>query len=189
MRGRCGPAVLALIAVLAAPPAQADHADSLGALLDAAAERLQVADPVAAYKWATHGAIEDPDRVEREIATLREEAAAQDVDPDFVARVFGDQISATEAVEYTRFAEWKLDPTGVPPAPPDLAASRAAIDALNTKILSHISLNWSLLNTADCGRLVQRARAETSRRRSFDDLYQRALTTATRSYCPASRGA
>lgn len=170
----------------AAPLAQAQGAGPLTALVDAAAERLQIADPVAAYKWSAHGDIEDPARVAQERATLREDALAEHVDPDYVERVFTDQINATEAIEYSRFAQWKLEPAGSnPPAPADLSASRAAIDTLNTKILSQISLNWSLLNSPSCTREVTNARADVIRSRSFDNLYQRALTAATRSYCQA----
>jgi chorismate mutase len=183
---RSAPVLLVLVvAALVASPARADSASPLFALVDAAGERLQVAEPVAAFKWAAHGAIEDPDRVQQELATLSAEAAAENIDPDYVTRVFGDQISATEAIEYRRFADWKLDPARTPAAPPDLSASRSAIDTLNSKILSQIALNWSLLHGPDCARQLGNATAETTRARRFDDLYQRALTTATRSYCQA----
>jgi len=177
--------VAALVAVLVGEPARADSTSPLLALVDAAAERLQVAEPVAAFKWSTHGAIDDPGRVEQELAKLSADAAAENIDPEYVTRVFGDQISATEAIEYSRFADWKLEPARVPAAAPDLSASRAAIDTLNNKILSQIAVNWSLLHTPDCARQLGNATAETIRTRRFDDLYQRALTTATRSYCQA----
>ena len=100
----------------------------LTALVDAAAQRLQVAEPVAALKWHAHGAIEDPARVQQELAKLGAEATAEHVDPDYVTRVFGDQIDATEAIEYSRFAELEAEPDGAPAAAPDLSASRSAID-------------------------------------------------------------
>jgi chorismate mutase len=183
VRIRLATAVAAIVATLAAPQARADPAGPLLAVVDAAAERLQIAEPVAAYKWSAHAAIEDRARVEQELVALREDAVSAQVDPDYVARIFGDQISATEAIEYSRLADWKLDPAGIAPAPPDLAASRAAIDALNTKILSQVSLNWSLLQTPQCAAGLDDARTATIRARRLDNLYQRALTTATRSYC------
>lgn len=176
-------AVLALTGTLSLPQARADATGPLSALMDAAAERLTIAEPVAAFKWGTHGDIEDPARVQQEYVVLREDALAADIDPDYVVGVFTDQINATEAIEYTRFAQWKLDPAGVPPAPQDLSASRAAIDTLNTKILSQISLNWSLLHGPSCAGELAAARDSAGRARRFDNLYQRALTVATRSYC------
>ncbi|CAM3017591.1 chorismate mutase [Mycobacterium intermedium] len=177
-----------VVAGTVATPARADS--PLLGLVDAAAERLEIADPVAAFKWSTQGAIEDPARVEQELSELAERAAAEQIDPDYVTRVFRDQISATEAIEYSRFADWKLDGgTTAPTAPPDLTASRAVIDTLNTKILSQIAANWSLLDSPSCAAELQRAGAETIRARHFDNLYQRALTTATRSYCTNLPGA
>ena len=178
-----------LVAALVGAPARADSTSPLLALVDAAAERLQLAEPVAAFKWSTHGAIEDHGRVEQELASLGAEAAAQNIDPQYVTRVFGDQISATEAIEYSRFADWKLGAAPAPAAAPDLSASRSAIDALNDKILSQIGLNWSLLQAPDCARQLGNATAETIRTRHFDNLYQRALWAATRSYCQAQRPA
>lgn len=176
-------AIVALTVALAVPPARADSTGPLAELVDAAAERLQIAEPVAVFKWGTHGDIEDPARVEQEVVALRQDAATAHVDPDYVVSVFMDQINATEAIEYTRFAQWKLNPAGVPPAPADLAASRAAIDDLNNKILSQITLNWSLLHEPRCAAQLAAAKAGAIRVRQFDNLYQQALTTATRSYC------
>ena len=90
-------------------PARAGTASPLTALVDAAAQRLQVAEPVAAYKWNKHGAIEDPARVQQELAKLGDEAVAEQIDRDYVTRVFGDQINATEAIEYSRFADLEAE--------------------------------------------------------------------------------
>ncbi|WP_246397971.1 chorismate mutase [Mycobacterium vicinigordonae] len=178
-----------LLATVAAPPARAEPGGPLLPLVDAAAQRLQIAEPVAAFKWNTHGAVEDPARVEHELATLRQEAASEQIDPDYVAAAFADQISATEAIEYTRFAAWKFMPASAPPPPADLATSRAAIDDLNTKILSHISLNWSLLHSPACATELALASMLVMQQRHFDDLYRRALTAATRSYCQPAQPA
>ena len=130
-----------------APQPRADSTSALTELVDAAAQRLQVAEPVAAVKWSAHGAIEDPGRVEQELAKVgaEAEATARHIDPNYVTRVFGDQINATEGIEYSRFADWKLNPSNVPPASPDLSASRSAIDALNQTMLTQIVANWDLL--------------------------------------------
>jgi chorismate mutase len=177
----CGAAVVGLTMLVA--PARADAASPLTPLVDAAAQRLQIADPVAAYKWHQHGAIEDPARVRQELARLGDEAAAQHIDPDYVTRVFGDQISATEAVEYDRFAGWKLNAGSAPPDAPDLSSSRSAIDALNQTMLTQLSANWGLLHSPECGTQLDAARSGVIRERQLDDLYQRALSSATQSYC------
>lgn len=103
----------------------------------------------------------------------------------FVTRVFDDQIRATEAIEYSRFSDWKLNPASAPPEPPDLSASRSAIDSLNNRMLSQIWSHWSLLSAPSCAAQLDRAKRDIVRSRHLDSLYQRALTTATQSYCQA----
>ncbi len=178
---RCGVAVGGLAMLVA--PARADMASPLTPLVDAAAQRLQVAEAVASYKWNKHGAIEDPRRVQQELAELGDEAAAEHIDRDYVARVFGDQIGATEAIEFRRFADWKLDPPSAPADSPDLSSSRSAIDTLNQTMLTQISANWDLLHSPACHAELDAARDGVIRARQLDSLYQKALSSATQSYC------
>jgi chorismate mutase len=172
-----------LLATLVANPVRADGGAPLTELIDAAAQRLQVAEPVAAFKWQSKGAIDDPGRVRQELAKMRADATARHIDPDYVAHVFGDQIDATEAIEYSRFADWKLNPAGAPATAPDLSASRSAIDAYNQAMLTQIAANWDLLHSPACGAQLDEARGDVIRARQFDALYQRALSSATQSYC------
>jgi len=182
---RC--AALALVAGLAVLvgglPARADATSPLTALVDAAAQRLQIAESVAAFKWSTHGAIDDPARVQQELNELGADAAAQRIDPDYVTRVFTDQINATEVIEYTRFADWQLNPSDVPGAPPDLSASRSAIDGLNQTMLTQLVHDWDLLHSPACVPQLDAARSDVIRNHQFDNLYEQALASATGSYC------
>jgi len=182
---RC--AALALSAGLAVIagglPARADATSPLTALVDAAAQRLQIAEPVAAFKWSTHAAIHDPARVQQEVDELGADAAAQRIDPDYVTRVFTDQINATEAIEYARFADWQVNPSDVPGAPPDLSASRSAIDGLNQTMLIQVVSDWDLLHSPACVPQLDAARSDVIRSRRLDTLYQQALSSATESYC------
>lgn len=175
-------AVIGGLAMLVAP-GRADSASPLTPLVDAAAQRLQVAEPVAAYKWNQQGAIEDPVRVQQELARLGDEADAEHVDRDYITGVFGDQIGATEAIEYSRFADWKLNPASAPGGSPDLSASRSAIDAFNRTMLTQIVANWSLLHSPECVAQLGAARSGVIRDHQLDSLYQKALSSATQSYC------
>lgn len=182
----CGRAVLIgcwAAATVFAAQARADSTGALTALVDAAAQRLQLAEPVAAFKWTTRGAIEDPSRVQQELAHVRGEADAARIDADYIARVFGDQINATEAIEYSRFAGWKLKPADAPSAAPDLSASRARIDGFNRTMLAQIVAHWDLLHSPACGPELDAARADVIRARGLDELYQQALSLASQSYC------
>ncbi|OBH35777.1 chorismate mutase [Mycobacterium sp. E342] len=180
---RCCGGVIGGMAILVAAPVRADETSPLHDLVDAAAQRLQIAEPVAAFKWTTHGAIEDQVRVRQELANMAAQAAARQIDPDYVTRIFGDQISATEGIEYARFADWKLDPAAAPTGAEDLSASRSSIDTLNQTMLSQVVTGWDLLHSPACPGQLDLASREVTGARRLDGLYQRALALATRSYC------
>lgn len=174
---------VALAAATIPVPAHADDANPLIELVDAAAQRLQTAEPVAASKWRTHDPIEDPQRVQQVLAGVSADAASRSIDPGAVNRIFTDQINATEAIEYARFAQWKLDPASAPAAAPDLSASRAAIDRLNKVMVEQLSAVWPVLHSPECAARLDDARNAVVDDRALDPLYQQALTFVTRSYC------
>lgn len=178
-----GLAVAVATLLAGATPARADATSPLTELVDAAAQRLQIAEPVAAVKWSTHGDIDDPTRVQQELNKLGADATAQRIDPGYVTRVFTDQINATEAIEYARFADWQRNPSDVPAAPPDLSASRSTIDGLNQTMLTQLVRDWDLLHSPACAPQLDVARSDVIQRRQLDNLYQQALSAATESYC------
>ncbi|WP_435825302.1 chorismate mutase [Mycobacterium simiae] len=175
-------AIVIAASMLPAAPARADNS-ALTELVGAAAQRLRIAEPVAAFKWKTHGAIEDPARVQQELAELSADAAAQHIDADFVTRVFGDQIDATTGIEYRRFADWTLDPASAPTQAPDLSVSRSTIDGLNKTMLAQLAAHRELLQGPVCGPQLDAALADVTRADQLDDLYKQALARATSSYC------
>jgi chorismate mutase len=179
--GLCALTALAVMPTTA--PALGDDANPLLELVDAATQRLQTAEPVAASKWKTGGSIEDPPRVEQVLGAVSADATGKDVDADYVRRIFTDQIDATEAIEYTRFAQWKLDPGSAPGVAPDLSASRAIIDRLNAEMVEQIAVHWSVLHSPDCTGTLEDAKTAIANSRTLDPLYQQALAFSTHSYC------
>jgi chorismate mutase len=183
---RCAALVGALTALAVMPttaPARGDDANPLLDLVDAAAQRLQTAEPVSATKWINGGSIDDPPRVEQVLAAVSADATGRGIDPDYVRQMFTDQIDATEAIEYTRFGQWKLDPGSAPRIAPDLAASRATIDGLNTEMVEQVALRWSVLHSPDCNRMLDDATTAVTTARMLDPLYQQALAFSSQSYC------
>jgi len=176
-------ALLTGLAIAAAAPAAADSPDPLHDLIDAAAQRLQTADQVAASKWLTGGAITDPARVKVVLDQVSTEAQSVGVPTDFVTEVFTDQINATEGIQYSRFAGWKFDPSTAPASAPDLSASRSLIDGLNHRMVTEISAQWPLLNSPACPGALAAAKDTVAAERGLDGLYRAALDAATRSYC------
>jgi len=176
--------LVAVTSALCAPGlASAEPPDALTELVDAAARRLQVAEPVAAAKWHGGIAVADPDRVRQQLDALGDDATAAQVDSDYVRQVFGDQTDATEAIEYSRFAQWKLDPAAVPQNPPPLIEARSLIDDLNHVMLTQIARQWSVLHSPDCGGRLDSARTVVAQSRQLDSLHRQALFTASRHYC------
>lgn len=177
-------AVGVALTLMAVPiQAQADAPDPLFALVDAAAQRLQTADAVAASKWTTGGPIEDHAREQQVIDAVTAAATRQGVDDGYVARVFRNQIDATVAVQYGRFSQWKLDPASAPTTAPNLAESRAAINGFNRTMVDEIAAQWDSLHSPSCLEDLDDARNAVVANRGLDDLYQRGLTFATASYC------
>ena len=66
---------------------------------------------------------------------------------------------------------------------PDLAASRAAIDALNQTMVEEIARQWDSLHAPQCPADLGRAVEVVAESRKLDDVYRRALAFATHSYC------
>ncbi|WP_081845229.1 chorismate mutase [Mycolicibacterium aromaticivorans] len=176
-------AMMTMTAVATAAPAWGDSTEPLYNLVDAAAQRLQTADAVAANKWLTGGPITDPARVKVVLDSVPKDAQSRGVATDYVTTVFTNQINATEAVEYARFAGWKFDPAGAPTSAPDLASSRAVIDGLNRQMVEQIAAQWPVLSSPACRGELDTAKNDVAGQRQFDDLYRTALDSATRSYC------
>jgi chorismate mutase len=167
----------------AVPSASAVGPSALTPLVDAAAQRLQTADQVAAYKWLTKGNVEDPARAEQVLASAAGDATSAGIDADYVRQVFNDQIHANEGVQYGRFSQWKLDPAAAPTVAPDLSASRATINGLNHTIVEQTAAQWPLLHSPLCAAERDDAVSAVAAARQLDALYQQALKFAAGSFC------
>lgn len=172
-----------------APPADADPANPatppnpLFQLVDAAAARLQTAEPVAATKWIKGELIEDTPRVVAVLDSVDADARGHGLDEAYIRRVFTDQINATEAIEYTRFSQWKMDPGSAPAHAPDLSESRTAIDGYDQTMVANLASNQALLHGPNCATTLNDARGQVIASRGLDPMYQQALALATRLYC------
>ena len=176
----CGASGMALAF---APTAQAQPESPLTALVDAAAQRLEVAEPVAASKFLDGGLIEDPAREQQVLDAVTGEAISRAIDPAYVTTAFRDQIDATVAIEYTRLAQWKFEPAVAPVDAPDLSSSRATIDGLNRTMVTEMADEWTALHSPSCRADLDAAKAAVVQARALDPLYRQAIDFATRSYC------
>lgn len=163
--------------------AHADEPAPLYRLVDTAAQRLLTADPVAAFKWVNGGSIEDADRANQVLDSVGADARTRGLDETFVRRIFTDQIHATEGVEYTRFAQWKLDPERAPTSAQELFRTRVAIDDFNGSMVAEMAAQRSVLLDPGCTAALGAARASVAAARDLDPLYRQALDFATSRYC------
>lgn len=111
------------------------------------------------------------------------DAESLSVPTDYVTAVFTDQIDATEAIQYSRFSWWKLNPATAPAVAPDLSSSRALIDGLNHRVVGEIAGQWPVLHSPECPARLDAAKAAVATARGLDPLFLQALDAATRAYC------
>ena len=97
------------------------------------------------------------------------DAAARGIDQQYVRTVFTDQIAATEGIEYTRFGQWKFDPSPPPRRPRRTFPNHALqIDGFNKKLVEEIALHWNSLHSAGCGQDLSDATAAVATARQLD---------------------
>lgn len=93
--------VSALTAAACAPAADTKPGDEpLLALTDLAAQRVQIADVVAAAKWGTDAPIDDPAREHAVLDSAVTRSTQLAIDPAVSIQIFTDQIEANKAVQY-----------------------------------------------------------------------------------------
>jgi chorismate mutase len=172
-----------LSALTSIPTAHATDPGPLYRLVDTASQRLLTADPVAAFKWVDGGSIEDPARVGQVLDNVAADARDRGVDEAFVRQAFQNQIHATEAIQYVRFGQWKLDPAAAPTSAPNLSESRTAIDGFNRTMVSEMAAQSGVLHGPGCTAALDGARQSVIADRRLDPLYQQALDFATHTYC------
>jgi chorismate mutase len=182
--------VLALIgSVLTVPAAQAESSglpgqESLLQLTDVSAQRVQVADLVAAAKFGTPAPIDDPAREAVVLNNVRTLSTQLGIDPEVAVRIFADQIEANKVVQRGLYALWTAHPELVPTEKPDLVkVVRPILDRITVELLDQIKATQDLRAHPACFGLLTAARQLVSRQRHLDDLHRSALTRALPSVC------
>jgi chorismate mutase len=168
--------------VLASIPASASTS-SLWQLTDLAAQRVAIADKVAAAKYGTPSPIDDPVREQQIYDSVAARAPGLGLHPADAVRFFHAQIEANKVVQRGLYARWDAHPSEVPATRPDLGEIRPVIDRLNTGLLTELASTSSLRESRSCParQLVTAGVADVVHR--FDALHVRALGEATSATC------
>lgn len=167
-----------------APPRTVPGARSLSAVTDLFAERLLVADKVAAAKYGTTTPIDDPVREKAILDDAAARAAGLGLDPDAVTAVFRDQIEANKLVQRGLYARWDAHPEERPTERPDLVKEvRPVLDRITTRLLSALQETRSLRAGASCRPRLRAAAVWSAIGQRLDRLHGQGLARALPSVC------
>jgi chorismate mutase len=170
----------------AAVPPTADNVSqprSLEMLTDIAAQRVQLADTVAAAKWGTDAAINDPVREKAVLDAVAAKSAQQSIDSKAAQAVFTDQIEANKAVQYGLYSRWRAHPDQAPTNKPDLGQVRPILDRITDQLLAELKATQQLRANHSCTAQLTRTRNRVERTRHLDPLHEDALARALSSIC------
>ncbi|MFD9189061.1 chorismate mutase [Streptomyces phaeochromogenes] len=166
--------------------ATAVRASGLGALTELFAERLLLADKVAAAKYGTESPIDDPVRERQILDDVAARAAGLELDPDSVTAVFRDQIEANKLVQRGLYARWDAHPDERPTERPDLAKEvRPALDLITTRLLAALQETVPVRADASCGPRLYAAATLSAYGHRLDVLHLKGLGRALPSVCAA----
>jgi chorismate mutase len=167
-----------------APPRTAAEARSLTGLTGLFAERLLVADKVAAAKYGTTTPIDDPVREQAILDDVAARAVGLGLDPDAVAAVFRDQIEANKLVQHGLYARWDAYPQERPTERPDLVKEvRPVLDRITTRVLAALRETRALRAGASCGPRLRAAALRSAFEHRLDRLHGEGLVRALPSVC------
>ncbi|MEU4468062.1 chorismate mutase [Streptomyces sp. NPDC024017] len=170
-----------------APARQTAAAHDLTSVTDLIAQRLLLADKVAAAKYGTDTPIDDPVREAQILDDVRARAVGLGLDPDAVAAVFRDQIEANKLVQRGLYARWDANPDERPTERPDLAKEvRPALDRITTGLLAALRETERSRSVPSCGPHLAGAAGWSAYTHRLDALHLKGLGRALPSVCAGS---
>jgi chorismate mutase len=171
---------LPLLCVLVLCTASATAAPSaVDKLVDLSAQRLLLADEVAASKAQTGKTVEDLARETEQLELLTAKAGEHQLAQTQVAAFFRWQIEANKLIQYQLLAE-ASQPVG---NPMDLNEIRIRLNALNRDLLQNLGPALDDLKHGACAERLRAAIDEGALRRSLDPLHKIALVRAFGDTC------
>ncbi|KUL25939.1 chorismate mutase [Streptomyces regalis] len=167
-----------------APVRAAAVAPGLTPLTDLFAERLLVADKVAAAKYGTDKPIDDPVREQQILDDVAARATGLGLDPAAVQAVFRDQIEANKLVQRGLYARWDAHPEERPTERPDLVKEvRPVLDRITTQLLEALQDTQRLRTSPSCEPRLGVAAVRSAYGHELDALHVRGLVRALPSVC------
>nr|WP_307030437.1 gamma subclass chorismate mutase AroQ [Streptomyces canus] len=155
-------------------------------LTDLFAERLLVADKVAAAKYGTTKPIDDPVREKAILDDVAARAVGLGLDPEAVTAVFRDQIEANRFVQRGLYARWDAHPELRPTERPDLVKeARPILDRITTELLDALKETEGARPGDACELRLVLAAGRSAYGYRLDGLHLEGLGRAVPSVCGA----
>lgn len=151
-------------------------------IVELAAQRILLADDVAADKHATGAPVEDLPREAVVLGAAAARARELGLDPEAARAVVGDQIRASKAVQTRLLHQWA---TGIParPSRADLGTLRRSLDVLTDDLLIELNRSAGELTGPTCRASIERARRDVELEHGLGALHVDALGVAVGSLC------
>ncbi|MCX2730056.1 chorismate mutase [Saccharopolyspora sp. NFXS83] len=175
-------------AAISAPEPAAATAESrarLAPLVDLAAERLLLADEVAAAKYGTGTPIEDPRREQQVLDTVADLSTSSGLDPAVGIRFFQDQIEAGKDVQRGLHERWNAHPELRPAHRPDLGQEvRPRLDRISVEAVRELRATEPVRSpTTRCQMDLAASVLGTVAEHRLDALHGEALGDALSNVC------
>lgn len=158
-------------------------AEPLQMLADVAAERVQLADVVAAAKWGTDASISDPEREKELLNSAATKSTRLAIDPAVSIKVFTDQIEANKVVQYALYSRWSAHPDQAPRTRPDLGRIRSTLDQITDRLLTQLKATQDLRAGPGCATQLATVQHHAEQELALDPLHSDALGRALASVC------
>ncbi|WP_336605613.1 chorismate mutase [Streptomyces sp. BA2] len=179
-----GAAAVPSVAQPQAPAAVPSAVHGLTPLTDLFAERLLIADKVAAAKYGSGRPIDDPAREQKILDDVAARALALGLAPDAAVAVFRDQMEANKLVQRGLYTRWDEHPDERPAQRPDLDKEvRPALDRITTQILTTLVATQDVRNSPSCELRLYGAAARSAYDHKLDVLHLKGLERALPSAC------
>ncbi len=173
-------AVLCALLLGVAPTTQAATPPALDKLVALCAERLLLADQVAASKAQTGKAVEDAAREAEQLTLLSAHAQTHQLTPERAAAFFRWQMEANKLIQYQLLA---APPTGNAEPPMPLEEIRTRLNLLNQELLQTLAPALAELQQGACSERLYGAIDAQAAHYKLDALHRTALIRAFGDTC------
>jgi chorismate mutase len=139
------------LAISGGQPRDLSTVEQFGPLVDASAQRIEVARQVAFAKWDSHRPVEDQRREDEVISAAVAQGVDRGLNREFVARIFKAQIDANKFVQYALLSEWRR--LGSAPQHPQFDLSRTIrpeLDTIQSRLIDELVVIRNLRRIPSC---------------------------------------